>query len=87
MRDVTQEQIQEWADEAERGFDIGRLRNRAGRPRLDIRGPAQVVPVRLTPAQLAKLDERVLRDHITRSEAIRIAVELYLVTEPRTVSQ
>ena len=58
MSDVTNEQIQAWADEAERGYDVDELRSRMGRPRLDLSGPAQVVPVRLTPAQLAKLDER-----------------------------
>ena len=78
MADVTDKQIQEWADEAERGYEVDKLRSRLGRPRLDLSGPARVVPVRLTPAQLAKLDERVARDHITRSEALRAAVESYL---------
>lgn len=78
MGDVTDKQIQEWADEAERGYEVDKLRSRMGRPRLDLSGPAQVVPVRLTPAQLAKLDARVGRDHITRSEALRAAVESYL---------
>jgi hypothetical protein len=80
MSDVTDEQIQEWADEAERGYDVDKLRSRTGRPRLDLSGPAQVVPVRLTPAQLARLDERVARDHISRSEALRAAVESYLAS-------
>ena len=78
MSDVTSEQIREWADEAERGYDVDKLRSRMGRPRIDVSGPAQVVPVRLTPAQLAVLDERVARDHISRSEALRAAVESYL---------
>jgi hypothetical protein len=80
MGDVTDQQIQEWADEAERGYDVGRLRSRAGRPRLDLSGPAQVVPVRLTPALLSKLDERITRDGSSRSQALRAAVELYLST-------
>lgn len=80
MRDVTDEQIQAWADEAERGYDLEHLRSRIGRPRLDISGPAQVVPVRLTPAQLARLDERVARDHISRSDALRAAVDAYLAS-------
>ena len=74
----TDEQIQAWADEAERGYDVEFLRSRIGRPRLDLDGPAQVVPVRLTPTQLAQLDERVAREHTTRSEALRAAVDAYL---------
>lgn len=77
---VTDDQIQAWADEAERGYDVGELRNRMGRPLLDISGPAQTVPVRLTPSQLAKLDERVARDHTSRSEALRAAVDAYLAS-------
>jgi hypothetical protein len=78
--DVTAEQIQEWVDEAERGYDVDKLRSRVGRPRLDLSGPAHVVPVRLTPGQLSKLDERVARDRSSRSQALRAAVELYLAT-------
>ncbi len=80
MGDVTDEQIREWADEAERGYEVDELRSRLGRPRLDLSGPAQVVPVRLTPAQLSKLDERAARDGSSRSQALRAAVELYLST-------
>ena len=80
MSDVTNEQIQAWADEAEGGYDVDQMRSRMGRPRLDLSGPAQVVPVRLTPAQLAKLDERVARDHTNRSEALRAAVDSYLAS-------
>lgn len=78
--EVPEQQLQEWADEAERGYDIDRLRSRIGRPLLDISGPTQVVPVRLTPAQLARLDERVADDHTTRSEALRAAVDAYLTS-------
>ena len=80
MSDETNERIQAWADEAESGYDVDELRSRRGRPRLDLSGPAQVVPVRLTPAQLAKLDERVARDHTNRSEALRAAVDSYLAS-------
>jgi len=80
MSDETNERIQAWADEAERGYDVDELRSRMGRPRLDLSGPAQVVPVRLTPAQLAKLDERVARDHTNRSEALRAAADSYLAS-------
>lgn len=78
--DATGQQIQQWADGAERRYNIEHLRGRIGRPLLDISGPTQVVPVRLTPAQLAQLDERVARDHTTRSEALRAAVDAYLAS-------
>ena len=42
---VTEEQIQAWADEAERGYDVETLRRRGRKPVGD--GPAKVVPVRL----------------------------------------
>ncbi len=80
MSDVTDDQIQAWADEAERGYDLDHLRSRVGRPRLDISGPSQVVPVRLTPAQLERLDERVARDHSNRSDALRAALDAYLAS-------
>lgn len=78
--DLSDEQINAIAEEAEEGYDVEFLRSRIGRPRLDITGPAHVVPVRLTPAQLAKLDQRVARDRTTRSEALRAAVDAYLAS-------
>ena len=78
--EIREEQLQEWADEAERGYDADYLRSRIGRPLLDLSGPAQVVPVRLSPAQLARLDERVARDHVSRSEVVRAAVDAYLAS-------
>lgn len=73
-------QIQAWADEAERGYDVEFLKSRMGRPLLDASGPSQTVPVRLTPTQLAQLDERVARDRMSRSEVLRAAVDAYLAS-------
>ncbi len=42
---VTDEMIQGWADEAERGYDVEQLRKRGRQPIGD--GPARVVSVRL----------------------------------------
>ncbi|QHC58215.1 ribbon-helix-helix protein, CopG family [Rathayibacter sp. VKM Ac-2760] len=73
-RPVTEEQIAEWAAEAERGYDIDALKARGrGRPG---RGalPSQVVAVRLTLDELAALDERAAREHKTRSEVVREAL-------------
>lgn len=73
---VTEEDIKDWADEAERGYDLGRLRKRGRRPLGD--GPAQVVPVRIDDALLAAVVERAERDHVSRSEAIRAAIRAYV---------
>ena len=53
---VTEEMIQAWADEAERGYDVDTLRRRGRKPKGD--GPARVVPVRLDETLLGALDER-----------------------------
>ena len=73
---VTEEQIQAWADEAERGYEVEQLRKRGRKPIGD--GPAQVVPVRLDDTMLAAVDERAERDHVTRSETIRAAIRAYV---------
>ena len=71
---VSEEQIQQWADEAEAGYDVDEMKHRGrGRPG---RGsePMQVVAVRLTAEELAAVDAIAERDHISRSEAIRRAL-------------
>ncbi|MDQ1307219.1 MAG: hypothetical protein QG671_3051 [Actinomycetota bacterium] len=73
---VTETDIQDWADEAERGYDVAQLRKRGRKPLGD--GPAQVVPVRIDPGLLAALTERAERDHVSRSEAIRAAIRSYV---------
>lgn len=66
---VTDQDIQEWADEAEWGYDVAQLRGRGSKPIVD--GPALVVPVRIDAALLAALTERAERDHGSRSAAVR----------------
>jgi hypothetical protein len=73
---VTDQDIQAWADEAERGYDAEQLRKRGRKPIGD--GPAQVVPVRIDATLLAALTERAERDHVSRSEAIRAAIRSYV---------
>ena len=73
---VTDADIQDWADEAERGYDVEQLRKRGRKPIGD--GPARVVPVRIDATLLAALTERAERDHISRSEAIRAAIRSYV---------
>lgn len=71
---VTDEQIQDWADEAEAGYDVDKLKRRGrGRPGRGAE-PMQVVAVRLTVAELASLDAAAAKNDMSRSEAIRAAL-------------
>ncbi len=71
---VTDEQIQDWADEAEAGHDVDQLKRRGrGRPGRGAE-PMQVVAVRLTVAELASLDAAAAKNDMSRSEAIRAAL-------------
>lgn len=73
---VSEEKIQEWADEAERGYDVEKLRKRGRKPMGD--GPARVVPVRVDDTLLSALDQRAEHDHVSRSELIRAAIRAYV---------
>jgi predicted transcriptional regulator len=73
---VTERDIQDWANEAERGYDVEQLRRRGRKPIGD--GPASVVPVRIDSGLLAELNERAERDHVSRSEVIRAAIRSYV---------
>ena len=73
---VSDQDIQRWADEAEQGYDVDRLRKRGRKPLGD--GPASVVPVRIDGALLESLRDRAERDHVSRSEAIRAAIRAYV---------
>ena len=71
---VSEEQIQQWADEAEAGYDVEEMKRRGrGRPGRGAE-PMQVVAVRLTAEELAAVDAIAKREHISRSEAIRRAL-------------
>jgi len=73
-RPVTEQQIADWAADAERGYDVDALRARGrGRPGRGAE-PSQVVALRLTAEELAALDERAAREHKSRSEVIREAL-------------
>ena len=75
---ATEGQTQQWADEADAGYDVGKLQSRGrGRPG---RGatPMQVVAVRLTVEELEALDAAAERQQLTRSEAIRAALAHYV---------
>ena len=71
---VDDKQIQEWADEAEVGYDVEQLARRGlGRPGRGA-APMQVVAVRLTADELDALDAAAAKNHMSRSEAIRAAL-------------
>ena len=73
---VTDDMIQEWADEAERGYDVEVLKKRGRRPIGD--GAARVVPVRMDDSLVAAVDQRAEKDGTSRSEIIRSAVRAFV---------
>ena len=74
---VSEEQIQQWTNEAETGYDVAELKRRGrGRPGRGAE-PMQVIAVRLTAEEITALDALAERDHVSRSEAIRRALAGY----------
>ncbi|WP_409485442.1 ribbon-helix-helix protein, CopG family [Arsenicicoccus dermatophilus] len=72
--EITDEQVQAWADEAEAGYDAGALKRRGrGRPGRGAE-PMQVVAVRLSTDEVKALDTIAARDQVSRSEVIRRAL-------------
>jgi Ribbon-helix-helix protein, copG family len=75
---ITDELIQELAEEAEAGFDVDEIiRRRGGRPPMGTRA-ATVESVRLEPELRDALRERARREGRTSSELIREALRRYL---------
>lgn len=71
---VTEQQIAEWASEAEAGYDVEVLKKRGrGRPGRGAE-PSQVVALRLTAEEIALIDERARHEGKSRSEVIRDAL-------------
>lgn len=71
---VSEDQIAAWAAEAEAGYDVEELQKRGrGRPGRGAE-PSQVVALRLTAEELARVDARAAREGKTRSEIIREAI-------------
>ncbi|HIW90471.1 MAG TPA: ribbon-helix-helix protein, CopG family [Candidatus Corynebacterium avicola] len=72
VQEIAENQVDQWVDEAEAGYDVEALRKR-GRPgRATV--PSEVVAVRLTEAELAELSEKAASRNLNRSEAIRQAL-------------
>ena len=72
-REVSDAQVQAWADEAEVGYDVDELQRRWGRPPR-AESASRVVPTRFSDAELAELMVRADREGLDRSAAIRAAV-------------
>lgn len=71
---VTTEMIENWAAEAEAGFDVELMKKRGrGRPGRGA-SASQVISLRLTEAEIATLDARATKEGKTRSEIIREAL-------------
>lgn len=71
--EVSDDQVQAWADEAEAGYDVDQLKRRWGRPPRAEKA-SQVIPTRFSDSELAALMERADREGMDRSTAIRTAV-------------
>lgn len=77
-RELTDADIEELADEAERGCDVDDLkRRRRGRPMLGS-APAEVVPVRMDPELKQAVEDRARDDDTTVSALIREAIRRFL---------
>lgn len=74
--DITENDVERLAREAEEGYDPRKLRRKGGRPPMGS-GPAEVVPVRLDPELRAQLDDRAQSEETTASEVIRRALQEY----------
>jgi len=76
---ITDETVEAMADQAERGYDIEKIRrrNRGGRPPMGS-GPSSVESVRLDPELKRDLLLHAAEHHISVSEAIRRAIGQYL---------
>ncbi|MGE3660698.1 MAG: CopG family ribbon-helix-helix protein [Pseudonocardia sp.] len=74
---VTDELVQQLADEAEASYDVATVRRRGGRRPLGS-GPADVVPVRLDPELRAALTARADAEHTSASDVIRQALRAWL---------
>ena len=77
---ITDELVEELADEAERGFDVDKIiarRSKRGRPRLGSE-PSTVESVRLDPELKERLVQRAEEEGVPVSEVIRDALRHHL---------
>jgi Ribbon-helix-helix protein, copG family len=74
---ITDADIERLAAEAERGYDLAKLKPRPGRKPMGSTA-AEVVPVRLNPELKLAVELRAAADHTTSSEIIRQALREFL---------
>lgn len=81
--ELTDELIEQLADEAEAGYDVEVLktRTRRGRPALGS-APAAALPVRLPPELRAAVAARATAEGLNESELVRKALKAYLAPAP-----
>ena len=70
---VSEEQIDAWVTEAEKGYDVETLRRRGRKPRNE--DAAKVISIRLSPSEISDLDKYAAANGWSRSQAIREALK------------
>lgn len=69
---ISEEQVDEWVMEAEKGYDVETLRTRGRKPRDN--QAAKIISIRLSPNEIADLDKYAATHGWSRSQAIREAL-------------
>lgn len=75
--EITDELIEQYVAEAEKGYDLEKLKVRRGRPLLG-RAPATTFAVRLDPDLRTALDEHAEREGVSGAEVMRRALRQHL---------
>ncbi|MDQ3571186.1 MAG: ribbon-helix-helix protein, CopG family [Actinomycetota bacterium] len=75
--ELTEEVLEQMANEAEAGLEVAKLRRRPGRPSMGT-GPAESFPVRLDPELRQALAERAAAEQTTASDIVREALRRHL---------
>ncbi|TYR15721.1 ribbon-helix-helix protein, CopG family [Corynebacterium urealyticum] len=70
---VSEEQIDAWVTEAEKGYDVETLRRRGRKPRNE--DAAKVISIRLSHGEISDLDKYAAANGWSRSQAIREALK------------
>ena len=70
---VSEEQIDAWVTEAEKGYDVETLRRRGRKPRNE--DAAKVISIRLSPREILNLDKYAAAHGWYRSQAISEALK------------
>lgn len=76
-RVISDAQIQEWADEAEAGYDVDALLRNPGRPRVG-KGETKVLQFRVDEQTMEAIDEAATSATVTRSDIGRLAIQEFL---------